>query len=217
MVCRAFKKRTTGQSKTSVVERWDSSYFYDEPSGPLEFISRQVPLPHGLLEHNNIICKQEMEQAENVKFIQYNDPFVQLPQLESPSLPLMKRSSSISLVSECNEEEDPPIKRRYNNNNNNNNINSKVTDWRALDKFVASQLSQGDAFEGEGDSSFGVQNNNNNNNNNVIINNNNNNHINSADMAILLMQNRGEDEENLYKGFLSSNSESDFGICIFEK
>ncbi|CAK9320725.1 unnamed protein product [Citrullus colocynthis] len=219
VVCRAFKKRTTGQSKTSVVERWDSSYFYDEPSGPLEFITRQVPLPHGLLEHNNIICKQEMEQAENVKFIQYNDPFVQLPQLESPSLPLMKRSSSISLVSECNEEEDPPTKRRYNNHNNNNNINSKVTDWRALDKFVASQLSQGDAFEGEGDSSFGVQNNNNNNNNNnnVIINNNNNNHINSADMAILLMQNRGEDEENLYKGFLSSNSESDFGICIFEK
>lgn len=219
MVCRAFKKRTTtGQSKTAV-ERWDSSYFYDEPSGvcstaidPLEFITRQPPplQPQGLLEHNNIMCKQEME-AENVKFMQlYNsDPFVQLPQLESPTLPLVKRSSSISLLSESNEEDDQPTKIRVNNNNR----NPKVTDWRALDKFVASQLSQEDAFEGEGDSSFGAQNNNS---NSIIINNNHN----SEDMAILLMQNnRGDDEESggLYKGFLSSNSESDFGICIFEK
>ncbi|XP_023517496.1 NAC domain-containing protein 37-like [Cucurbita pepo subsp. pepo] len=209
VVCRAFKKRANGQSKTAV-ERWDSSYFYDEPSrvcsgiDPLEFMSRQS-MPQGLLEHNNMMCKQEME-GENVKLIAYNDPFVQLPQLESPSLPLMKRSSSISLVSECNEEEEPPTKRRYDNNNNNNR-SSKVTDWRALDKFVASQLSQEDAFEGEGDSRFGAQNNNYNNNNNH----------NSADMAILLMENRVHDEENLYKEFLSSNPESDFGICIFEK
>ncbi|KAG6594786.1 NAC domain-containing protein 37, partial [Cucurbita argyrosperma subsp. sororia] len=207
VVCRAFKKRANGQSKTAV-EQWDSSYFYDEPSrvcsgiDPLEFMSRQS-MPQGLLEHNNMMCKQEME-GENVKLIAYNDPFVQLPQLESPSLPLMKRSSSISLVSECNEEEEPPTKRRYDNNNNRS---SKVTDWRALDKFVASQLSQEDAFEGEGDSRFGAQNNN-------YINNNNHN---SADMAILLMENRGHDEDNLYKEFLSSNPESDFGICIFEK
>ena len=191
MVCRAFKKRTTGQSKTAV-EQWDSSYFYDEPIGvssaidPLEFISRQPP-PQGLLEHNNIMCKQEME-AENVKLLQYNDPFVQLPQLESPSLPLVKRSSSISLLSDCYEEEHQPTKRRNNTNN------TKVTDWRALDKFVASQLSQDEAFEGEGDSRFGAQNNSHNHN--------------SVDMAILLMQNRVDDEENMYKGFLSSNLES---------
>ncbi|XP_022950478.1 NAC domain-containing protein 37-like [Cucurbita moschata] len=193
VVCRAFKKRTTGQSKTAV-EQWDSSYFYDEPIrvnsaiDPLEFISRQ-PLPQGLLEHNNIMCKQEME-AENVKLLQYNDPFVQLPQLESPSLPLVKRSSSISLLSDCYEEEHQPTKRR----NNNNNTMSKVTDWRALDKFVASQLSQDEAFEGERDSRFEAQNNSHNHN--------------SVDMAILLMQNRVDDEENLYKGFLSSNLES---------
>ncbi|XP_022977869.1 NAC domain-containing protein 37-like [Cucurbita maxima] len=191
VVCRAFKKRTTGQSKTTV-EQWDSSYFYDEPIGvssaidPLEFISRKPP-PQGLLEHNNIMCKQEME-AENVKLLQYNDPFLQLPQLESSSLPLVKRSSSISLLSDCYEEEYQPTKRR-----NNNNM-SKVTDWRALDKFVASQLSQEEAFEGEGDSRFGAQNNSDNHN--------------SVDMAILLMQNRVDDEENMYKGFLSSNLES---------
>ncbi|MBA0590398.1 hypothetical protein Gorai_019104, partial [Gossypium raimondii] len=140
VVCRAFKKKTTGQTKS--IDVWDSSY--DEPSGissvvdPLDYLSRQ---PQNLLPPS-YLCKQETE-AENLNFV-HSDQFVQLPQLESPSLPLIKKPTSISLVPENNinnntnhkEEEDHLLKIMCNNNNN-----EKVTDWRTLDKFVASQLS----------------------------------------------------------------------------
>ncbi|XP_057492373.1 NAC domain-containing protein 37-like [Actinidia eriantha] len=188
VVCRAFKKRTTGQNKS--IEAWDSTYFYDEPSGvssvldPIEYISRQ---PQNFLAHS-FLCKQEIE-AENLNFF-HSDQFVDLPQLESPSMPQIKRpSSSISLISE-NNEEDEQI-RGLNNS-------QKVTDWRALDKFVASQLSQEDKFvESDNvETSFGAHSN--------------------SDMALLLLQSDRE-EANKLNGFLSSSSECDIGICIFDK
>lgn len=188
VVCRAFKKRTTGQTKS--IEGWDSSYFYDESSGvssvvdPIDFISRQ---PQNFLAQN-FLCKKELV-AENMRFMQ-SDPFVQLPQLESPSLPLIKRPSSISLISENNEEEE-----QINNSGCNNT--KKVTDWRALDKFVASQLSQEDRFEGDVESSFGL-------------------HDHNSDMSLLLLQSSRDDEGKL-NGFLNASSDCDIGICIFEK
>lgn len=162
VVCRAFKKRATGNAKS--IEGWDSSYFYDEPSGvssvvdPIEYVSRQ---PQSFLPQK-LMCKQEIE-AENLSFLQGADQYLQLPQLESPSLPILKRPSSISLTSENSAEEE----QNRVNNINNNNANKKVTDWRALDKFVASQLSQEDRCEGE--SSFGA-------------------HDDNSDMALLLLQ-----------------------------
>lgn len=182
VVCRAFKKRTNGQTKT--IETWDPSYIYDEPSGvssivdPIDYISRQ---PQNFLAHNSFMCKQEAE-AENLNYLQ-SDQFVQLPQLESPSLPLLKRPpSSISLLSENNNEEDDQHIRGCNNKD-------KVTDWRALDKFVASQLSQEERYECD-------------------------NH--NSDLALLLMQN-SRDEESKLNAFLSSSSDCDIGICVFEK
>lgn len=186
VVCRAFKKRTTGQTKN--VEGWDSSYMYEESSGvssvvdPLDYITRQ---PQNFLAAQNLLCKQEIE-ADNLSFMQ-SDSFVQLPQLESPSLPLIKRpSSSISLISENNEEEVL-------------NNAKKVTDWRALDKFVASQLSQDQDRSFEGDDQD------------------------SEDMAALLLlqsssSSRSDHEANkLMNGFLNPSSDCDIGICIFEK
>ncbi|KAK9285837.1 hypothetical protein L1049_025038 [Liquidambar formosana] len=187
VVCRAFKKRTSGQTKS--IEGWDSSYFYDEPSvvssvmDPFDYISRQPA--QNFLAQNNFLCKEEIE-ADNLNFM-HSDHFVQLPQLESPSLPLIKRPSSMSLISESNEEEEQ---------NRGCRNTEKVTDWRALDKFVASQLSQEDRYEGDGVSSFeGHQN---------------------SDMALLLLQS-GRDEGNKLNGFLSSSSDCDIGICIFDK
>ncbi|XP_044469242.1 NAC domain-containing protein 37-like isoform X2 [Mangifera indica] len=149
VVCRAFKKRTSGQAKG--LEGWDSSYFYDEPSGvssvvdPGEYISRQTPS----FLSQNFMCKQEVEGDSLSNFIQ-SDQYLQLPQLESPSLPILKRPSSISLTSE-------------------NKKMKNVTDWRALDKFVASQLSQDqERFEGHEQSSFDAETN--------------------ADIALLLLQ-----------------------------
>ncbi|KAL9328242.1 hypothetical protein ACSQ67_003245 [Phaseolus vulgaris] len=187
VVCRAFKKKTTGQTKTT--EGWDSSYFFEEASGlstvvdPIDLISRQS---HSFLAQN-FMCKQEIE-ADNLSCM-LQDPFVQLPQLESPSLPLVKRPSTVSLVSDNNEDED--IQNRLSNNNT-----KKVTDWRALDKFVASQLSQEDTLETNGLSSFEPHD--------------------SHDMALLLLQS-SRDEGNKLSPFLNTSSDCDIGICVFEK
>ena len=193
MVCRAFKKRTTGQIKS--IEGWDSSYFYDEASGissvvdPIDYISRQ---PQNFLPQN-LFCKQETE-ADNLNFF-HSDHFVQLPQLESPSLPLIKRPNSISLISENTNYEEEEQNRIICNNT------KKVTDWRALDKFVASQLSQEDRYDSEGVSSFDT---------------NNNNH-NSSDMELLLLHRSSREEGNKFSEFLNSSSDCDIGICIIDK
>ncbi|OVA12863.1 NAC domain [Macleaya cordata] len=221
VVCRAFKKRTTCQStRNSINEGWDSSsYYYDhEPSGisPLvdsvHYISRQ--------QQQSFICKQEIEADNNNLNCFNSDDFVELiPQLESPSLPLIKRPISLIMspppVSENNNNEDDQeqlqISRGGCNNNNNNNNSEKVTDWRDLDKFVASQLSQeadgNRSYDGEGCSNFGAEHEYNY-------------HYNSADMELLLLQSSNKEEEEnmrLINGFLMSSSGSsdcDIGICI---
>ncbi|CAL5366263.1 unnamed protein product [Camellia sinensis] len=207
VVCRAFKKRATAQTKN--MEAWDSTYFYDEPSvvssvvDPIDYVARQPQNHNQNFFAQSFLCKQELEAENNLNFMQ-SDQFIQLPQLESPSMPLIKRpSSSISLISENNDEDDQT--RVYDDNNNNNNKNKKVTDWRALDKFVASQLSQEDRYENDhhhrhGVSSFGG-------------------HGDDSDMALMLLQS-GRDEEdgnNKLNGFLTSSSDCDIGICIFDK
>ncbi|KAI9394597.1 hypothetical protein POPTR_005G116800v4 [Populus trichocarpa] len=192
VVCRAFKKRTTGQTKS--IEGWDSSYFYEESSGvssvvdPIDYIARQ---PQGFLAHN-FLCKQEIE-GDKLSFM-HSENFVQLPQLKSPSEPLIKRpTSSMSLISENNNSNNEEVEQNGLSNNN----TQKVTDWRALDKFVASQLSQEERYDGDGVSSFvGADNN--------------------SDLPFLLLQS-GRDDGNKFNGFLGSSSDCDIGICIFEK
>lgn len=198
-MCRAFKKRTTsGQTKTNI-EGWDSSYFYEEASGvssmvdPIDLISRQQP-HQGFLAHQNFLCKQEID---NLSCMHNADQFVQLPQLESPSLPLIKRpTSTVSLGSENNELDDHDHQNRLLSNNN--NTTKKVTDWRDLDKFVASQLSH---ETDQGLSGFDET------------------HPNS-DMALLLLQSSRDDDQiqgNKLGPFLNPSSDCDIGICVFEK
>ncbi|GMN29174.1 hypothetical protein TIFTF001_002330 [Ficus carica] len=223
VVCRAFKKRTNGQSKT--IEGWESNYFYDEPSGvssvvdPIDqYVSRQAP-PNFLACSQSFLCKQEIEADNLSNFAMRQsstttstDPFVQLPQLESPSLPFIKRPSSVSLISEINEEEnDRIIKGRCENMINNNiSMEKKVTDWRALDKFVASQLSHDDQDHDGDRCSFGM----------------NGQDLDSAAAFMLLQSSssstRDRDQEgnnSKLSAFLNSSSSEDcgFGICIFEK
>ncbi|KAK7360166.1 hypothetical protein VNO77_02147 [Canavalia gladiata] len=145
VVCRAFKKRASSQTKTNI-ERWDPiSHIYDEQASgvssmvdPIDLILRQ---PQNFLPQN-FLYKQEINiiEAENLSFM-HADQLAQLPQLESPSLPLVKKRSSVSIISENNNED------ALLSSNTNINSTKKVTDWRALDKFVASQLSQEDKNE----------------------------------------------------------------------
>ncbi|KAL4355347.1 hypothetical protein GQ457_06G036080 [Hibiscus cannabinus] len=190
VVCRAFKKKATGQSQTKSVETWNSNYFYDEASGISSVIKPQNFLPQNLLSRK----EKEIDRSSS------DDQFVQLPQLESPSPPLMKRPSSVCLKSEAtkHEEEEDEVQKKtiYNNS-------KKVTDWRALDKFVASQLSQEDRFDdGGGVSSFEAIDDNNNDN---------------SDMASMLLQNSSREEGNKLNEFLNSSSDFDIGICLFAK
>ncbi|CAL5188126.1 unnamed protein product [Lathyrus oleraceus] len=201
VVCRAFKKRATNsQSTKNTMERWDTSYFYEEGASrvnnsmvdPIELISRQ---PQSYLSQTYNMCKQEIEACMHA------EQFIQLPQLESPSLPIIKRPSSVSLVSENNNDDIDDQNRLLLLSSNNNNIttNNVTADWRDLDKFVASQLSHEVEIDQGVLSSFGGGTNN----------------IPSSDMALLLMQQGGRDEGNK---FLNATSDcSDIGICIFEK
>lgn len=202
VVCRAFKKRSTGQTKQS--DGWESNFFYDDLShvsptmDSTDYITSQ---PSSSRFSQSFMCKQESEAAESLNFV-HCDQFVQLPQLESPSLPSIKRPSSISLVSsyENNDQEDDLSRRRnINNNNGNSNKNNanKVTDWRALDKFVASQLSQEDRYGlGDGLSSVfkGKDN---------------------SDLAYMFMEGGREEEEDVLTS--TNQDHCDIGICIFDK
>ncbi|CAK8562170.1 unnamed protein product [Lathyrus sativus] len=173
VVCKAFKKKTNVQTKTN--ERWEPTNLYDmeQTSG---IISRQPQR----ISSQNFMYKQDIEE-DNLIFM-HSQQLVPLPQLESLSLPLEKRQISMSIESE--------------NNVNNNDVQigllssisktEKVTDWRDLDKFVASQLSQEDhRYET------------------------------SSDMSLLLLQS-SRDEEIKLSSFLSSSLDCDIGICVFE-
>ncbi|XP_077246208.1 vascular related NAC-domain protein 1 [Tasmannia lanceolata] len=179
VVCRAFKKRATCQNRS--VEGWDSSYCYDEQSGVSSIIDSIDYLQR---QQQNFVCKQEIE-VDNLNYL-HSDQFVQLPHLENPSLPLINRPSLVSFASENEDEEQI----------RGCNYIEKVTDWRALDKFVASQLSQEDRCDSERVSNFDVHQN--------------------SDLALLLLQSSRE-EGNKLNGFLNSGSDCDIGICIFDK
>ncbi|KAK7309339.1 hypothetical protein RJT34_05979 [Clitoria ternatea] len=196
VVCRAFKKRTTNV-QTKTIEGWDSSYFLDEANGvssvvdPIDLISRQ---PQSFLAQS-FLCKQEIEADNNLSSMQ-QDQFVQLPQLESPSLPLVKRPSTVSLISDNNNELllDDEFQNRLLSN-----TKQVTTDWRDLDKFVASQLSQEEIHE----TTDGVL-------QNFET------HHNNSDMALLLLQS-SRDEGDRISPFLNTSSDCDIGICVFEK
>ncbi|KAI4325442.1 hypothetical protein MLD38_030843 [Melastoma candidum] len=146
VVCRAFKKRTASMTKNTGSWLDMSGYFNDESSSisivdPGECLSRPTARKEYLGQ--KFVCKQEIlgEQgslADNLSFLGFPDSyFLQLPHLESPSILLMKRPDL---------EEVPPVPGRkirckVPGNDGDGYCQNNVMDWRALDKFVASQLS----------------------------------------------------------------------------
>ncbi|URD78382.1 No apical meristem (NAM) protein [Musa troglodytarum] len=183
VVCRAFKKRATSPTRI-VADVWSCSYSYDYVGRMNSMIDPMIRLQK---QPVTLQCKQETESDE-LHYLHSNQ-FVKLPQLESPSLTPANRPSSKMTVLEEEEEEQARTP---------NGIET-VTDWRALDKFVASQLGQ------EGSSSVSEQ---------VVSD-----FVtdNDSEMALLLLQSETE-EVGKFNEFLSSGgSNSDAGICIFEQ
>ncbi|GJX27679.1 NAC domain-containing protein 37-like protein [Tanacetum coccineum] len=201
VVCRAFKKRSTGQTRTT--ERWESKYINIESNHVTSARDDYITTPpSSFLATQSFMCKQELEGADSLNFVNV-DQFIQLPHLESPSLLSKKRS--ISSIYEHDQEYNKN-KGRITNESDTSNINvDEVRDWRALDKFVASQLSHEEEIQcmGEGFSSSLEENHN-------------------SDLNFMLMQ-RGIEEgggnEGKLSGFLGSTSSDhfDIGLCIFDK
>lgn len=161
VVCRVFKKRMTTVRKAGDYDSppcWydDQVSFIPELDSPRR-ISHHHPAGFTSYHHHHHYanCKQELELQFNMPAAAA-DPFFQLPQLESPKVPFSGSTSTNALQSSTLTQED----HHQISNNNNNNINQQnlmsnslfsneqavdqVTDWRVLDKFVASQLSHDD-------------------------------------------------------------------------
>ncbi|XP_065858889.1 NAC domain-containing protein 7 [Euphorbia lathyris] len=161
VVCRVFKKRLPTVRKMG---DYDSPCWYeDQVSFMPELESpRGITQPYASYLHH-YPCKQEFE-------LQYNnniphDPFLQLPQLESPKVPYgydrnnNNNNGTPTLQSSTLTQEEQLQQTHfhqnlnssiYQNNNNGEQAVDQVTDWRVLDKFVASQLSHEDASNKEG-------------------------------------------------------------------
>ncbi|XP_073126672.1 NAC domain-containing protein 37-like [Henckelia pumila] len=142
VVCRAFKKRIITQTKSSI-SGWDSAYYYQhEPIGVSKIMGSMDQIPkHKPSNHlaENSVCKQETDAAaETLNLVEYSDQFVQLPELDSPPLLPVKKPSSATEKPASNEDDNDDYIKEYCKSKN-------VMDWRDLDRFVASQLSHGDA------------------------------------------------------------------------
>ncbi|CAH8385595.1 unnamed protein product [Eruca vesicaria subsp. sativa] len=202
VVCRAFKKKpTTGQTKNT--ETWRSGYYYDQlPSGfgsgmePLNYVSKQKQNTFA----QDFMFKQELEGSDiGLNFIDC-DQFIQLPQLESPSLPLLKNHNKYKRpLTEDGENFDELISSKSKDKKKKKKKASVMTtDWRALDKFVASQLMS----QEDGISDFGVHQEDNNNKTGHC----NNNGVEMPSSSLL----RDREEENRFiSGFLCTNLDYD--------
>lgn len=135
-----FKKRMTTSQKMG---EYESHCWYEDQVSFMQDLESPRPIPHHpYATYPN--CKAELDQ------LQYNmaqDHFLQLPQLESPKVTqspptslvhygYASNGSTLQLSSLTQEEIQVQ-------NLHHQTLHSldQVTDWRVLDKFVASQLS----------------------------------------------------------------------------
>ncbi|XP_020244497.1 NAC domain-containing protein 7-like [Asparagus officinalis] len=117
VVCKVFKKRVSTVRKENDTE---SSHWFDEK---FSFI-------------------QNLD-SPNQDFYSQNYPFHQLPPLQSSKIPIFSNNAGSSLQIPYLQNQLQMIP-NCSNSDNIDRITGEVTDWRILDKFVASQLSQDD-------------------------------------------------------------------------
>ncbi|KAJ8536686.1 hypothetical protein K7X08_035087 [Anisodus acutangulus] len=152
VVCRVFKKRMASTMKES---EHDSPIWYDNyDQVSLMPDNMDSPKQHSQsnYHYSNYPCKKELDQ------LHYQIPshqFLQLPLLESPKFLPAPPCTSMSMFGinvnnnnrgSSNLQQSSVLTRErvhhHPNNSTNEQVADQVTDWRVLDKFVASQLSQ---------------------------------------------------------------------------
>nr|XP_043615095.1 NAC domain-containing protein 7-like [Erigeron canadensis] len=164
VVCRVFKKRLPTMRRASDHESpiWYDDHqvsFMPEIDSPNQNSSQSHLVSHGY-QYPYGSCKKELDQLQNYHIA--SDHYLHLPLLESPKL-LPPQSSSmpiygINIEQSRNINYHPSSVTHDHHQNTDNiihknqdqNVNNQVTDWRVLDKFVASQLlSQGEVLAKE--------------------------------------------------------------------
>ncbi|NP_001169207.1 NAC domain-containing protein 37 isoform X1 [Zea mays] len=213
VVCRAFKKRTAYPARMA----WgDPSYAYREISAmgaaAAAFVDPNAASYAQIRRQQSNKSARFKQEAEldggaAAALLQYSSShLVELPQLESPSAPANKSqaaSASDEVVDAADSGRRPGKKAR---------ADEVATDWRALDKFVASQLSPAAecgleaaaASSTAAASNVGSQLD----------------HVEDDDMAALLFLNSdGRDEAERWTGLLgpAAGDDGDFGLCVFDK
>ncbi|KAF8104508.1 hypothetical protein N665_0171s0016 [Sinapis alba] len=138
VVCRAFRKRTTVQTKRRQV--WDPNCFLYDDATLFKPLDKNVLIKrakHNTDQYDPAVTPFKQEQPSEANQIVVDDGFFgsmylksigedqlyQLPQLESPSLASDKLPPETSRAGEDDV-----------------GAEKSMTDWRALDKFVASQF-----------------------------------------------------------------------------
>ncbi|CAK9171143.1 unnamed protein product [Ilex paraguariensis] len=157
VVCRVFKKRMATIRREGDHE--SLCWYDDQVSFMPDFDSpRRIPQPYPPYNNHQYSCKQELQ----LQYTMPHDSFLQLPHLESPNVPQSEASVCNSVPAynfERNngntfqsstilkQEQMPQINQLDINllyGDKSEQAVDQVTDWRVLDKFVASQLSQED-------------------------------------------------------------------------
>ncbi|CAN0908602.1 NAC domain-containing protein 7 [Linum grandiflorum] len=160
VVCRVFKKRLpTTMRRFGDQSESPFNWYNDQPSLLQELDSpsqnahhRPYPsLPPSFLllqqqQQDYLHCKQELDQLQHKHVHRRPEPsFLKLPQLESPNVPITANgnNSYSSMVPSYRPYEHslssaPPVNRDSTFNEQEQLANT--TDWRVMEKFVASQL-----------------------------------------------------------------------------
>uniref|UniRef100_J3LJI4 NAC domain-containing protein n=1 Tax=Oryza brachyantha TaxID=4533 RepID=J3LJI4_ORYBR len=191
VVCRAFKKRTAYPAR-SMVETWDANYSLHERN----IMSAAAAFVDPSAAYAAAAQVRRQQSAKSGRFKQ------EAEQLDGAALP--PNPSQLATAAEDDDEGDNNGRRA---SKKPRGTGAKVTtDWRALDKFVASQLSPVEAAPeapaAAAAAGVGSQLDNG-----------------EDDMAALLFLNSDErDEVDRWTGLLgSAGGDGDLGICVFDK
>ncbi|KAI3823608.1 hypothetical protein L1987_05047 [Smallanthus sonchifolius] len=129
VVCRAFKKRITTVRR---MDEQDSLFWFDDQVSLMPNFESPRRITHPYTSnsscHHQFPAKSELDQHYNLL---QDHTFLQLPQLESP--PKIQHPPAANFQPTTN------INLLYGNSGEQD---LQATDWRLLDKFVASQLSK---------------------------------------------------------------------------
>ncbi|XP_057996066.1 NAC domain-containing protein 7 isoform X2 [Hevea brasiliensis] len=145
VVCRAFKKRIAAMRKVN--EHESSSWYEDQVSFMHEEDSPKQNSQPDLNYHLSYWGKKDSELQFH-RVLSSHEHFLQFPLLQSPKLLQAAAIVSGLDINQASTQEDQTrdqiLHSLYVHQNNNGKGVDQVTDWRVLDKFVASQLSQED-------------------------------------------------------------------------